>query len=198
MLTVAQAAKAQGREAPEDTPIRWGEEVLREHAEANRRGGTDWRLAYVFGTSLRESCEKFGTDRNRQPCFYDGSTWWFKSAEDRWAKFRPEGRYYLVDLIGRFGLTDWSQQEEEITKLGPRFRRCHEAVVTEAAFSIFKTTGERMLETWWHWGQSLDSLGGRVGVGGFGPGGWFVGGSRPVWDWSGRLRACLEEVPSES
>lgn len=198
VLTAAQAAKAQGREAPEDAPIRWSEETLRLRAGSNGRGETDWRVVYEFGASLRESREQFGTDRNCQPCFHKENTWWFRSAEDEWAKFRPDGRYYLIDLNGRFDMLNWQRQEERIRKLGPQFRRAHEAVITEAAFLIFKVTGERLLETWYHWGRSLDSLGNRVLVGDFCPGGWHVGGRSPGWDDDTDLRVCLEEVPTEA
>ncbi len=193
VITAEQAAKAQDIKVPAAVPIRFSEATLRERARSNAVGNTDWRLCYVFGTSLRESHEKFGTDQNHQPCFNRRYNWWLTSAEDGWAQFRPDGRYYLIDFNGRFGMTSWYRQEEEIQKFRPRFRRCHEAVLTEAVFSIFKTTGERLPETWWHWGVSRDSGGYRVCVGGFDLDGWCVG-DRP--DGGGvDLHVCLEEVP---
>ncbi|TSC90824.1 MAG: hypothetical protein G01um10142_196, partial [Parcubacteria group bacterium Gr01-1014_2] len=66
-----------------------------------------------------------------------------------------------------------------------------EAMVTEAALRIFEATGERLLETWYYWGRSLDSGGYRVGVGDFDSGGWDVGCCLPGWGGGGSLRVCL-------
>lgn len=191
VLTAEQAAKARNQKVPESAPIRYSEAVLRECAEQNRTAGTDWRLAYVFGLSLRELRAQAGTDLDHQPCVYKDLTWWLEKKEDGWATEKPESGYYLIDFNGRWGRTDWSNQEAEIKKLGSDYERTHEAVIAEAIFSIFQTTGERLLENWHHWGRNLDSYGYRVGVGLFDRFGLGVYDHGPDWDDDGGLCACV-------
>ncbi len=171
-------------------PIRYSMETLQECARENQEKGTDWRLVYIHGFSLRQQRERLGTNRDHQPCFYDNN-WWLQGKEDKWANFKPESGYYLVDFNGRFGLTSWKKQEKKIAELGDQFERAHETVIAEAVFSIFKITQERLLENWYHWGQALGSAGVRVPVGRFDRGGLIVVGCRPVWCGDDGLRVCL-------
>lgn len=188
VLTAEQAAKARNQKAPENASIRYSEAVLRECAEQNRTAGTDWRLVYVFGLSLREQRKQVGTGLNG---FYN-TDWWLEKKEDGWSTEEPHASYYLIDFNGRWGMTNWANQEAEIQKLGLNFERAHEAVVSEAILSIFQNTGERLLENWYHWGRSLTSYGYRVYVGCFGRDGLRVlGFCGPGWVGDDCLRVCL-------
>ncbi|TSC90308.1 MAG: hypothetical protein G01um10142_429, partial [Parcubacteria group bacterium Gr01-1014_2] len=139
-----------------ELPIRYSEDTLRACAKENVEQGTDWRLVYLRGNSLRQERERVGINRKRQPCFHNND-WWLSEKEDNWATEKFEAGYYLIDFNGRFGRTSWQNQENVIVQLGPEFERAHEAMVTEAALRIFEATGERLLETWYYWGRSLDS-----------------------------------------
>ena len=184
VLTQAQAKGEQ------EFPIRYSEDTLRACAKENAEKGTDWRLVYLRGNSLRQERERVGTNRKRQPCFYNNN-WWLETKEDSWATERFEPGYHLIDFYGRFGSTSWQNQENEIKKLGPEFERTPEAAVTEAALRIFEATGERPLPNWYHWGRSLDSFGSRVSVGVFDSKGWGVSGFCPGWGGYDDLRVCL-------
>ncbi|MBI2454080.1 MAG: hypothetical protein HYV54_00690 [Parcubacteria group bacterium] len=191
VITTAQAVVAwPGASIPANVPIRYSEETLQECARENQGGGTDWRLVYIHGLSLREQRKQIGVNRDHQPCFYN-SDWWLQEKEDGWANFKPESGYYLVDFNGRFGLTSWKKQDKKIAELGDQFERTHETVVAEAVLSIFKTTQERLLENRYHWGVSLDSVGLRVLVGLFDRRGLVVSRYHPDWDDCGHLRVCL-------
>lgn len=189
VLTLVQALSAWPDSGAVEQPIRYCDETLRQCAEENTHQGTNWRLVYVHGFSLRQQRDQIGTDRTHQPCFYNND-WWLKESENNWANFKPEAGYYLIDFNGRFGSIAWKKQEKRIAELGDRFERVHETVIAETVFSIFKTIGERLLENWYHWGVSLDSGGLRVAVGLFARGGLDVSFYRPVWV-GGGLRVCL-------
>ena len=191
IITLAQATAAwPGVEVPVTVPIRYSAETLQECACENRENGTDWRLVYVHGLSLREQRDQIGTNRNHQPCFYNND-WWLQEKEGEWANFKPESGYFLIDFNGRFGSTAWKKQEKKIAELGHQFERAHETVVAEAILSVFKTTRERLLESWYHWGKSLASVGRRVVVGCFDRDGLSVYSCHPDWDGRGYLRVCL-------
>lgn len=190
VLTAEQAAKAQQMPVPQNVTIRYTKETLRECAKANAENGTDWRLVYLFGFSLRNERQKFGINTKSQPCFHKDSTWWLEKSEDAWATEKPDSGYYLIDFMGRFSRTSWINQEAAIEKLGNEFERANERAVAEAIISIFQTTGERLLEDWWHWGRSLDSDGGRVDVS-FPPAGLSVSDNRPDWGDNDWLRVCV-------
>ena len=69
VLTAEQVALLFGGEVLADIPVFYSEDVLAEAAEENRARGTDWRLVWHPGFSLREQYTRVGSDRNRQPCF---------------------------------------------------------------------------------------------------------------------------------
>lgn len=191
VVTLAQAATAWTvAPVPATAPIRYSSETLQMCAHENRENGTDWRLVYIHGFSLREQRERIGTNRNHQPCFYNND-WWLREPENEWANHKPEAGYYLVDFSGRFGSTAWKKQEKKIADLSDRFERAHETIVAEAVFSIFKATGERLLENWYHWGKSLASVGVHIVVGVFGRRGLDVVYYRPGGGAHGGLRVCL-------
>lgn len=173
-----------------ELPIRYSEDTLRACAKENVEQGCDWRLVYLQGNSLWQELERVGTNRKRQPCFYENS-WWLGVKDNHWATEGFEPGYYLIDFNGRFDRTSWSNQENAIAKLGFEFERAHEAIVTEAAFRIFEATGERLLSNWYHWGRSLVSNGDRVYVGHFDSEGWFVDNYLPECGGYDGLRVCL-------
>jgi hypothetical protein len=164
---------------PKNSIIRYDESDLIEASEDNKKNGRDWRLVWVNGISLRKLQEKFGTNPKSQPCFYKDATYWQKPENDEWAEKCPEAGYYLLDFAGRFGDITWDAQEKEVATLGDNFERANEAVFTEACFVIFLTTGVRIAEDWYHWGNAVVSGGYRVYVGSFGSDGWSVNGYRP-------------------
>ncbi|HDQ22817.1 MAG TPA: hypothetical protein ENN28_02460 [Candidatus Uhrbacteria bacterium] len=167
VITAEQAAKAWSIEEPQNAAIRYSEATLLTCAEQNK-SGEDWRLVYCHGLSLREQRDKRGTSQNSQPCFYKGNTWWLEHSEDKWASHKAQTGYYLINFRGQFSDMNWNEQEQEITKLGKEYERCHEAVFNETILTIFMVNnGERIAEDWWHWGISLDSFGNRVRVGNF-------------------------------
>lgn len=169
--------------------IRYTEDILRGCAENNKAGHTDFRLVYLTGLSLRELREKIGVDKANQPCAYNND-WWLKDVEYRWATEKPESGYFLIDFNGRFPHTRWEVQEQEIGKLA-NYKRAHEAHVAEAIVTIFKITGERLLENWDHWGRRLGSGGYRVCVGYFDTGGLGVRSGPPSVGAYDDLRVCL-------
>lgn len=192
-ISILGSAKAltQGQAKGEvELPIRYSEDTLQACAKENAEKGTDWRLVYLRGNSLREGRERVGTNRKRQPCFYDNN-WWLGANEDSWVTEKFEPGYYLIDFKGRFSQTSWQNQEKAIQELGTEFERAHEAMVTEAALRIFEATGERLLPNWYHWGRSLDSYGFRVNVGNFVSEGWHVDFFHPDYDVYDFLRVCL-------
>jgi len=135
---------------------------------------------------MREQREKRGTDKTKQPCFYNND-WWLKESEDSWAKAKPQAGYYLVNFNGKYANLNWNAQNAEITKLGPGYERCHEAVFSEAILTIYVVNnGERIAENWYHWSNSATSSGSRVIVGNFDSDGLVVNGY-----WDGRSWDCL-------
>jgi len=190
VITAEQVAKIYDLMTPQSVRIRYSEATLRRCAAENKSGASDWRLIYCHGLSLREQREKWGTDKEVQPCHHKDNTWWLKKEEDKWANFKPEDGYYLLNFKPRFANMKWQPQEDEIKKLGPQFERCHETIFSEAVFTNFKVNGERIAENWWHWGVSVSSIGGHVSVGSFDLDGWSVNsyyGNRC----NPNLRVCL-------
>jgi len=171
VISAHHAAKAWGMEADSRFPIRYSEATLRECAEANATGITDWRLVYVNGLSLREQRAIQGvaqSDGQNQPCFYN-EDWWLRPREDSWAKNSSAVGYVLVDVKGRFASKTWDQQAKLIVALGEQYERCDEHVFAEVIQTIFLTQrGERIAENWLHWGCSAASNGSQVIVGHFG------------------------------
>lgn len=192
VVGMGEAATVRGlKEFDPGVPIRYSEATLRECTVQNRDVGTDWRLVPTFGFSLRELREQIGTDPSHQPCCYPNN-WWLEKKEDNWATKKPETGYWLIDFNGRFARTSWNNQECEIAKLGDGFLRTPEAVIAEAITTIFQITNERLLESWYHWGPSLDSGGLLVCVGSFGEGGWDgVSDALPDYAAYGDLRVCI-------
>ncbi len=191
VVGIGQAATVRGMKEFDSTArIRYSESTLRECAVQNLQAGTDWRLVYCFGFSLRELRDEIGTDPKKQPCCY-ANDWWLGKKEDDWATAKPESGYYLVDFAGRFARTSWHRQEQEIAKVGGKFFRTPEAIIAEAITTVFQVWNERLLENWYHWGPSLVSVGFRVCVGDFARDGWLVGHCHPDGGDLDGLRVCI-------
>jgi hypothetical protein len=164
VITAKQSAKAMGMKTPQNACIRYNKKTISQCAEENRKG-QDWRLIYCFGLSLRALREKFGTDNVKQPCYDKDCTWWLKSREDVWATKNPLAGYYLINVLGLLDEMHWEDQEQRIAAIG-NVERCNEAIFAEAILIIFKVSGERVAETWFHWAGSA-SPSKHVGVGYF-------------------------------
>jgi len=158
---------------PEAPSVRFSEETLHQHAQQNEAGTADWQLIYNIGFSLREQRERRGTDRNRQPCFFDNQ-WWLNESEYSWATQHKETGYRLLNFKLQFTNMNWLEQTDTVAELGNEYERASERDVSEAIFSISMAAGERFLEHSYHWGYSLSSGGGRVLVGGLDSSGLLV------------------------
>lgn len=166
VVTLGEVTQKWGK-APSETPsVPFSEEVLGQCAKANGAGDADWRLVYVLGLSLREQRAIRGADRAKQPCFWT-NTWWLEKAEDSWAIKRVEAGYRLLNFQFQFTNLDWKEQGKAIAKLGRNYERAEEQAIVETILSVFMVTGERLLETIYHWGHSRVSVGCRVVVGDF-------------------------------
>jgi hypothetical protein len=165
---------------PKDVLIRYSEKTLRQCTNENIDRKSDWRLIYCRGFSLRQLHGKRGIDwRKNQPCFHKDNNDWLKSEEDILVNQTFPAGYYLLNFNGQFGEISWGDQELELTKLGKEFKRCPEAIFTEAVFTIYMVNnGERIAKDWWHWGTAKRSNGRHVFVGDFREGGFYISDSR--------------------
>jgi len=150
-------------------PIFYSEKTLSECAEENKLGLAKWWLIYIHGFSLLEQRQKMGAGHSGRSCFYNNS-WWLDPLENPWAFRKTKSGYYLIDFSGRFRNMTWQEQESEIRKLGPAYERANETLLSEAFFSIYRSTsyrstGKRMLKNWYHWGKSLIGYDSRVCIG---------------------------------
>ena len=182
VFTLQQANEVWGLNKVNMIPIvRYSEKTLQEAALANKKGEADWRLVYIIGLTLLEQRKIIGTDQNQQPCFYKDNDWYTKYKEKFWAEKKPEtaGNYHLINFKGLFGSLNYQNQEIEIQKLGNNFERTNPHIFGEAILAIFKTSGERIAENWYHRSSVLDADRDRVYVGYFVAGGL---GVRNYWD----------------
>lgn len=159
-VSMEDAALAQRQSLRKNAIIHYSERVLRAAAEDNRNGVADWWLVYIFGTSLNALRLRFSLGRAH---FTSNDLW--RNPSNAWADVMPVDGYYLLDMKGRFRSLSWDNQEREIKRLGAEYSRAHEAVVTEAAFTLLNLRDIRIAMDWYHWGCSLDSTDWRVRVG---------------------------------
>lgn len=186
-----QAGRVWGLPKPEARPaIRYREETLVEAARQNQQESRDWRLVYCHGMSLRRQREIRGIDSEKQPCFWEGSTWWLKSIEDSWANQAPLAGHYLVDFQSRWPNINWNIQQTELEKLGERYERCRLHIFSEAIFTIFMVTRQRIAENWYHWSAVFDADRDRVCAGDLDARGLHVSGGHPAGS-GPRLRVCV-------
>lgn len=149
------AANFWGMVVSQELRIRYREETLREAIQANRNGER-WALAYYSGLSLRQMRDKKGVSQSSQPCFWN-TDWWVQGREDSWATRNLEPGYYLLNFKGKFANKQWAVQENMISALGAMYERAHETIVSETVISNFGIHGgERLMESWDHWGKETD------------------------------------------
>jgi hypothetical protein len=175
VITAERSAGVWGLEPPKDDKVLYSKATLRHAAEENRQGKSDWRLIYINGLSLREQREKRGVDKSKQPCFSDND-WRLLKGGDEWAAFKPQAGYYLINFREeQFANMKWNKQEEEISKLGSGYERCHETIFAEAIQTIFMVSNERIAAVWWHRGVSATLDKSHIVVGYFFSDGLVVG-----------------------
>lgn len=116
------------------------------------------------GASLRELREKYGVG---EAGFYDNS-WW---KDEPFADEHGERGEYEIDFESKLVNLSFDEQKRQ---LRGGFEFPHPAVIVEAVLEHYKNTGNRLLQNWYSRTNTLDSYGGRVGVGGFGAGGLYV------------------------
>ena len=146
--------------------IRYSKATLRKAAKGNKNGKADWRLIYIGGLSLREQY------RRKSHSFRHYVTWWLESKHDEWGKFKPIAGYYLINFRGQFGKMKYEDQEQEVSKLGSKYKSCQEAVFTEAILTISLINKEKIAEKWSHRGgligdgeQVIVGFDGDAGIG---------------------------------
>jgi len=146
-------------------PIRYCEQTLREVAESNKKGDTNFFLAYFPGNMsllrLREIC---GWDSAKPPYFCK-ECWWLEKEEEYWQwkkmpywpKVSSPANFYLIDFKPHFpAINGWEGQEKEIARFGRRYLRASEDVFLFSILSVYKLTGKNaMSDYWWHWGKSI-------------------------------------------
>lgn len=180
VVTTNQAARAWGKQSPSLSSIHYSEETLRQCAQTNKWGLTDWWLVFAFGLSLRQQWEIRGIDPSHQPCFQGNNMKSFDEKGEKWLDLVFEPAYQLLDFKGQrfYGVDTWLMQEEAIAKLGLKFERADETVVSEVFFSVLLAHNKSLLADWSHWGKSLESNC-RVIVGPFSISGLLIGAVQP-------------------
>ena len=170
--------------------IRYREETLVEAARQNQQQDTDWRLIYCHGLSLRRQREIRGINQEKQPCFSKDNTWWLEPKQDGWANQTPPVGYYLLDFQPRWPGINWNAQQTELEKLGENYECCCPHIFSEAIFTIFMVTRQRIAENWYHWSAVMDADRRRVDASHLSADGLHVGSSCPA-NATSFLRVCV-------
>ncbi|MFA5124572.1 MAG: hypothetical protein WC473_01950 [Patescibacteria group bacterium] len=191
-VIMARATARVWRQPIVNGPIRYTKATLKQAAAENYSGRTDWRLVFVSGKSLRQQYEIRGKggEKEKQPCFHSGYTWWLHDKEGYWVKHQPASGYHLIDFKGRWVGHNWGQREAESQKPESLYERVNPAIFSEAILTNFMINGERLAEDWQHCSSVTDSFNWFVSVGFFHAYGLRVENhkhSRPSFD----LRVCL-------
>lgn len=188
LISISQAKKILGRRkvitvtlfnniwqtSHNDALIFYSEEDFIDAARRNKEEGDDWRLIYYSGQSIRKLRKIIGTDKEHQPCFYK-QDWYFDERQDFWADKTPLAGYYLINFKGLFSMLNYQEQESEMfAKFDGGFERTDPHIFTETAMTIFKLTGERIAENWYHRPFFCTVDGHRVFLGHFDAEGWHV------------------------
>lgn len=180
-------------------PIRYREQTLREAAESNKKGETDFHLVFFPGDmSLTRQCETRGLDSKNSLYFSPANDWWLAKEEGccrekqmaYWPKVSSPAGFYLIDFKSRFANMNWQEQENEIIKSGEQYERAPEDVFLFTVQNIYMLTGKSVTNAWWHWGKIIDSAGYRVSVGLCGDGGAWVDSRRPDCS-NNNLHVCV-------
>jgi len=146
--------------------IRYSKATLRKAAKENKNKKADWRLIYIDGLSLYEQYKR------KSRLFRKFVTWWLEFKHDKWGKFKPIAGYYLINFRGQFGKMKYEDQEQEISRLGSKYKSCQEAVFIEAILTISLINKEKIAGNWGHRGglvydgeQVIVGYNGETGIG---------------------------------
>ncbi|MFZ5364615.1 MAG: hypothetical protein ACOZBH_00170 [Patescibacteria group bacterium] len=151
VITAEQAAKAWKLKVPTDAAMRYSEATL-DFWLSRFMGpssldtddwGTDWRLIYINGLSLKEQFNILGQTSKGYLSFSNGCP-----RDER----KPEAGYYLI------GMEPFSSDfaQRTLDNFGDSFEPCHPAVFAEALFTVHMTHGCNYATTCFH--QYLDEL----------------------------------------
>jgi len=153
-------------------PINYSKQDLRE-ANAENLEGRDWRLVFCGGLSMDGMRKKLLAAEATQPCFFN-QKWYLGRKEAYWFEFSLSPGYYLIDFKERMGdFTHW-RQEESFKLVTDTLERTDPRIFTEAVFTIFQLTNERIAEYWRHWSGLKAASGDFINVGFFYISGWRV------------------------
>ncbi|KKU86186.1 MAG: hypothetical protein A2667_00890 [Candidatus Wildermuthbacteria bacterium RIFCSPHIGHO2_01_FULL_47_27] len=136
---------------PASVPIGYTEQSLREHKALDEQEfgkGNGPLLAYSCELSLRELRRRFGIG----PSGFYPTAWDQDPKEDYWAEQPGQPGWYLISMQGRFGATNWADQETKIARLGP-YERLHERTLANIALPLLHLQGKRVPDYFWHWGD---------------------------------------------
>ncbi len=196
VLAQYQAAEAWRIPMGEKVPVRYSRSTLERCAKENAGKQACWWLVFIQALSLLRQCGVLSS--RREGALFSPRRGWLEQAEGNIGLnatdvFSPG--YYLLDLAGRFGRVPWSDQEEEIKRLGHSFARANEAVVSEAALSIRMVFGRSPLGSFRHWGVTTNERGERIAVGQTEPSGMEVQFYNPTTKMYQFLRCVLVILP---
>lgn len=136
----------------EDGPIFYSESDFLRASHENRFNGQDWRLIYCLGRSIKQLVNIIGTDEGQQPYCFQKQGWYLAENQSFWADVQSPAGYYLINFNGQFAGLDYHRQVEDVTKIGlePFVEITNPHLFIEAVTTIFKLTGERITEDWYH------------------------------------------------
>ncbi len=153
------------RDVFSDFPIFYTEEDLSEAALRNKRGD-DWRLVFYGGSSIVQLRQKFGIDPASQPCFHSiNSDWYCRGSETGWSLNMIDKGYYLINFYGRSKGMNHEHQEKHLEDSYFKLERTDPHVFTEALFSIYFFTKDRLASNWQHCSSVKSSKGLFINVG---------------------------------
>ena len=176
VLTIQDIATEWVEENPE---MPFDEKIIKQCAEENKSGRTDWRLVYVYGFSFLELYRTYNGYTNNYESiyshinFFHHNLWWAKKEEEMtdwqkqngWTTKGVDAGYRLLDFRPRFKDMTWEAQEVAIAKLGKQYERAEEQAVAEAILAFFRLRGDILLENTDHVGRNLSHQGARSIVG---------------------------------
>jgi len=153
-------------------PINYSKQDLRE-ANAENLEGRDWRLVFCGGQSMDGLRKKLLGAEATQPCFFN-QNWYLDNKEDYWFGFSPPPGYYLIDFKERMIGFNHERQEASFSLEVDILERTDPRIFTEAVFTIFKLTNQRIAEFWRHWSGLKAACGDFINVGLFDISGWRI------------------------
>ena len=169
VVTPEQNVATFGQPVTKDEPVRCPSiEQIQMCAAQNSAGTNHWFLVFASALSFRDQHRILGTDCNRPPNYDPGIDfdWFFKppenSWEENWVETKPEAGYYLLDMTPRWNLASHQQQGQKTTAWGQDYYKAtknlmlhaDERVFAEAVLAYQKTTGKRLFDNVYHWGDT--------------------------------------------